>query len=227
MNQNIFVDKGLKSFFMNIYQYVGANLLLSGAVSFFIASNAWLFNLIVGTPLFYVVAFAPVLLSLYVQSNLEKLSISSVRFFYWLYGACIGASISVIFIIYTAHSIFSCFLMAGAIFIAAAVYGRFTSTDLSSLRSVLMIGVIGILVSMLVNFFLHSSLLQYLLSVAIVIVFSGFIAFDMQRLLSIYYSKQSNEMIEKISIIGALHLFISFINIFLALLDLFGSKKGR
>jgi len=117
--------------------------------------------------------------------------------------------------------------MAAAIFCAASIYGKVTSRDLSSLSSTLMIAVMGIFAVSIVNFFMHSDFLQYLLSWAVIAVFSAYIAFDMQQLMAIYFTKQSSEAIEKISIMGALHLFIAVINIFIALLQLFGDRKRR
>lgn len=227
MSERIHADRGLRDFFINIYQYVGLNLILSGAVAMFVASNAVLFNLIMNTPLFFVVVFAPVLVGMYVTSNLDSLSTGAVQLFYWMYGVSIGASLSSIFMVYTSESVVRCFLMAGVIFVSAAIYGKFTSKDLSSMGSVLMIGLIGLIVVSLINFFMCSAFVQYLLSWATIGIFTGFIAFDMQRLQSIYYSRPSGEMIEKISIFGALQLYISFVNIFIALLSLFGDRRRK
>jgi len=223
--EKVYVDKGLKTYFMNIYQYIGVNLALAGAVAFAVASNATMFNLIVGTPLRYVVLFAPLGIVWYMGSNLERLSVTKVQMFYWIYGASIGASLISIFIVYSMDSIVRCFFMAASIFMVAALYGRFTSRDLSSMRSTLTIGLFGILGVSLLNMFMHSSSLQYLLSIAIVVVFTGYIAYDMQQLLAIYFTRHSQDMIEKISIMGALHVFIAMINIFIALLQLFGGRR--
>ena len=223
--EKVYVDKGLRTYFMNIYQYIATNLALAGAIAFAIASSATMFNLIVTTPLFYVVLFAPLGIVWYMGSNIHHISVNKAQTLYWLYGASIGASLSSIFIVYSMDSIVRCFFMAAAVFMAAAMYGRFTSKDLSSMRSTLMVALFGIIGVSIVNMFLHSSGLQYLLSIAIVIIFSAYIAYDMQQLLAIYFTRQSDEMSEKASIMGALHLFISMLNIFLALLHLFGNRR--
>lgn len=225
--ERVYVDKGLKSYFMNIYQYIAVNLALAGAVAFAVASNVTMFNLIVGTPLFYVVLFAPLAIVWYMGSNLQRISVARAQGLYWAYGASVGASISSIFMVYSMESIVRCFFMAAGVFMAAAIYGRFTSRDLSSMRSTLMIALFGIIGVSFVNMFMNSSSLQYLLSIAIVVVFSGYIAYDMQQLLAIYFTRQSDNDVEKISIMGALHLFIAMINIFLALLQLFGDRRRR
>lgn len=223
----VYVDKGVKAYFMNIYQYLGINLLLAGGVSYAIASSATLMNLIFGSPLYYVLLFAPLGIAFYLSSRLNQLSIQKIQVLYWLYGATIGASLSIIFVAYSMDSIFRCFFMAAGIFIAAALYGRFTSKDLSSVRSVLMVGLFGVIGVSIVNLFMQSSAMQYFISIATILVFTGFIAYNMQQLLAIYFTRQSEEAIEKISIIGALQLFISVINIFLALLQLFGDRRRK
>jgi len=227
MSGNVYVDKGLRAYFVNIYQYIGLNLALSGAVAFFVSTNATLFHIIVGSPLFYVVMFAPIGIAWYMGSRMNEMSVGRMQVLFWIYGALIGASLSTIFVVYTSESIFKCFFMAAAIFCAASIYGKVTSRDLSSLSSTLMIAVMGIFAVSIVNFFMHSDFLQYLLSWAVIAVFSAYIAFDMQQLMAIYFTKQSSEAIEKISIMGALHLFIAVINIFIALLQLFGDRKRR
>lgn len=227
MSSNIYVDKGLKAYFMNIYQYIGINLALAGATAFAIASNATIFNIVFNTPLFYAVLFAPIGIVFYMGSNVARLSTGTVQKLYWAYGASVGASLSSVFIAYSMESIFRCFFMAASVFVAASLYGRFTSRDLSSMRSTLLIGLIGIIIVSFINMFMHSTMMQYIISVAIVAIFSGYIAFDMQQLLAIYFTRQSEDMIEKVSIMGALHLFIALINIFLAMLTLFGDRKRR
>ncbi len=224
--EKVYVDKGLRTYFTNIYQYIATNLALAGAVAFAVASSSTMFNLIVATPLRYVVFLAPLFIVIYMGSKVESISAGKMQMLYWIYGASIGASLSSIFIVYSMDSIVRCFFMAAGVFMVAALYGRTTSKDLSSMRSTLMIALFGIIGVSLVNMFLHSSSLQYLLSIVIVVVFSGYIAYDMQQLLSIYFTRQSDEMIEKISITGALHLFIAIVNIFIALLQLFGRRRS-
>lgn len=225
--EHIYVDRGLKSYFLNIYQYVALNLVLAGAVGFYIASNRQLFDLIIASPLFFIIALAPIGISWYMGAKINEISISHARILYWIYGATIGASLSTVFLAFSTASIFKCFFISAAIFGAAALFGRLTSTDLSSMRSTLMIGLFGIIIVSLINMFLGNSLIEYLVSWAIIAVFSGLIAFEMQQLLAIYFTRNSDEMIEKISIIGALNLFISFINIFVAVLRLFGERRDR
>lgn len=221
----IYVDKGLKRYFMNIYQYIGVNLALAGAVAFAIASNSTLFSLIFGSPLMFVVMFAPVGIVLYMNAGFHSFSTNKLQSLFWLYGASIGASLSSIFIIYSMESIFRCFFMASAVFIGASIYGRITSNDLSSIRSTLIIALWGVFFTSLFNMLMQSSAIQYIISILMIVLFSGFIAYDMQQLLGIYFTRQSEEMIEKVSIMGALHLFISMINIFVAMLNLYGDRR--
>lgn len=223
--ENFYVDKGLKRYFLNIYQYVALNLALCGAVGFYVSSSPWLMRAIFGSPLFFIVIFAPIGIAMYLQSRIDSMSASQAQAIYWLFGAVEGVSLSLIFEVYTGSSIFRCFFLAAAVFGAAALYGRSTSRDLSSIRSAVSVGILGLLVVSILNMFMQSSGLQYIVSWLFVGVFSANIAINMQDLLNIYYSRESEENIEKISILGSLSLFISFINIFISLLRLFGERK--
>jgi FtsH-binding integral membrane protein len=137
----------------------------------------------------------------------------------------VGASLSSIFVVYSMENIFRCFFMASAVFLSASIYGRVTSKDLSSMRSTLIVAMWGVLFTSLFNMFMRSSGMQYIISILIIGIFSGFIAYDMQQLLGMYFRRESEEVVEKISIMGALHLFISIINIFVALLYLFDNRR--
>jgi len=106
MSGNVYVDKGLRAYFVNIYQYIGLNLALSGAVAFFVSTNATLFHIIVGSPLFYVVMFAPIGIAWYMGSRMNEMSVGRMQVLFWIYGALIGASLSTIFVVYTSESIF-------------------------------------------------------------------------------------------------------------------------
>jgi FtsH-binding integral membrane protein len=225
--QNVYIDRGLKSYFFSIYQYVALNLLLSGATAFYTFSNPKFFNAIFSGGLFYVILFAPFAIALYLGTALQHISLGRAQFCYWAFGVVQGILMSSVFALYTFDSVARCFFISAAVFGAAAFYGRYTSRDLSSMRSVFMIGLFGIIASSLINLFIGSSALQYLISWGVLVIFTGLVAFDMQRLLAIYFTRQSDEAIEKIAIIGALNLFISFINIFMSVLRLFGDRRNN
>jgi len=225
--KNVYVDKGLKAYFSNIYQYLGLNLLLAGATSFFVLSEPRVFRMFFGTPLFYVLMFAPLGIVMYLGRSIERISFSKAQGFFWAYGIIQGALMSGFLSMYTFESVVRCFMISAAVFLSAAVYGRYTSKDLSSMRSILNIGIFGVIIASLVNIFMGSSLVQHMISWAVIGIFTALVASDMQQLLAIYFTRQSKDNFEKIAVMGALSLFISFINIFISILQLFGDRKDR
>jgi FtsH-binding integral membrane protein len=218
------VDKGFCKFLSSVYQYVGLNLLWAGAIAFFVSTNSFCLQLIFGTPLRYVMLIMPILISGYIGANISTLSLSAVQVLYWVYGGIIGASLSPIFLIYTSESIATCFIITGAVCLAAGLYGKATNQDLSSIGATLSIVVFGLFIVSCFNFIMQSASVQYIVSCLVVIVFPIMIAYTVQRLQNIYYSYADN-VTESFAILGALHIFISFVNIFVHLLYLIGKKR--
>ncbi|MBP9160586.1 MAG: Bax inhibitor-1/YccA family protein, partial [Flavobacteriales bacterium] len=143
------------------------------------------------------------------------------------YSALTGASLSYIFLVYTANSIASVFFVTAALFGVMAVAGYTTKTDLTKLGSILFIGLIGVVIAMLVNMFLKSDTMGYIISVLSVVIFTGLTAYDMQRLKQVGSAVvNGTEMAQKMALMGALSLYLDFLNLFLALLRLFGSRKN-
>lgn len=224
-NQVVHQDSGLSRFFGYIYQNVALGLLLCGAVSFVISSSPALMYAIYRTPLFFLVLFAPLIISFYMGRNINNMTVERAQTFYWIYVSLVGMSISMIFAVYTGSSIAGSFLMASMIFFGAAAYGRATDTDLSKMGNIVGIALVGLIIAMLVNLFLQSSLWTMIISVASVVIFTGLIAFENQALQNLYHSRAAKNDLQKLAILGSLSLFISFINIFLALLNLFGARR--
>ena len=201
-------------------------MFLTGAIAFFIANNTILLRLILGTPLRFVIFFLPLGLNYYLASNFERLSTTACYMFFYAYGLAMGTLLAPIFLLYTSSTIFLAFFSSAFIFFTAALYGRITSKDLSSLSSIVVVCFVGVIFASIVNLFMQSSFIEFTLSIAIICIMSVVIAMENQNLLSIYYRAQnSKEMAEKISIVGALSLYIAFINIFIRMLHLLDSKK--
>ena len=224
---NVYVDKDINVYFSNIYQYIATNLALSGAIAYFIAKTDVISYMLSNTLAYWLILFSPLLISIYLQSNLRNLSLNTAQILYWLYGASIGASMSTIFLRYTTESIFTCFFITSSIFLVASIYGRTTSRNLSSLSSTLSIALLALIAASVINIFINSSLTQHMISYAAILIFSTYIAVENQQILSLYYTRESDAMIEKISIIAALNLYISFINIFISLLHLLGDDRRK
>lgn len=223
--RHVHVDSGLRSYMINVYNYMAMGLGLTGLVAFFVASQPALINAIFGTPFAYVVIFAPLGMAIYIQSTLGKYSLQTVQLLFWVYASLMGISLSSIFIIYNIDSIAKMFLITSSVFGTMSLYGYTTQKDLSSWGAFLFMGVVGILIAMVVNMFLQSGPLDYALSVIIVLLFTGLVAYDTQMIKSLYNSQNSTENSGKIAVIGAMHLYIDFVNIFLALLRLFGNRR--
>jgi FtsH-binding integral membrane protein len=174
----------------------------------------------------YFVMFAPIGLVLLMSFGINKLSSTALIAVYLIYSVLMGMSLSFIFLAYTATSIFTVFLSTAAMFGVMAVAGYTTKTDLTKLGSLLFMALIGIIVAGLINFFLKSSGLSYIISFITVIVFTGLTAYDVQKIKAIGSQVENGtEATAKMSIMGALSLYLDFINLFLALLRLFGSRK--
>jgi FtsH-binding integral membrane protein len=218
-------DVGLRNYFVSIYNNMTMGLLFSGGIAYWMSTNAALMATIWKTPLAYAVIFAPLVLSLGFMFLIERISAAAARVFFYVFAATMGASLSSIFLIYQLGSIFQVFFITSATFLTMSVYGYTTKKDLNSLGSFLMMGVIGIILAGIVNLFLQSSALAFAVSCIAVIVFTLLVAFDTQQLKDTYYTTYGEER-EKLGVVGALSLYINFINIFISLLQILGNKNS-
>lgn len=221
----------VKSFFTGVYSYMFIALGISGIVSWYMANSGlflkWFVNLETGglSPLFYVVAFAPIGLVLLIQSRYEKFSMGNLLMLYILYAVLIGASLSSIFFVYSMGELGSTFLITAGAFGAMAVLGYTTTVDLSKMGSLLYMAFIGIFIASIVNMFMGSEPLGYLISIIGVFVFTGLTAWEMQKLKAVAMDPElSGEQRQKRSLIGGLMLYILFVNLFLSLLHLLGGR---
>jgi hypothetical protein len=219
-------DVGLRNYFVSIYNNMTMGLIFSGGIAYWMSTNPALMATIWKTPpLAYAVIFAPLVLSLGFMFLIERISAAAARVFFYVFAAAMGVSLSSIFMIYQLGSIFQVFFITSATFLTMSVYGYTTKKDLTSLGSFLMMGVIGIILAGIVNLFLQSSALAFAISCISVIVFTLLVAFDTQQLKDTYYTTYGEER-EKLGVVGALSLYINFINIFISLLQLLGEKNS-
>lgn len=228
-------DAGLRAYMLSIYAYMTGGLVLTGLVALFSAQSATVLhamysfqgNAIVGMkPLAWIVTFAPLGLVMFLSFGLQRMSLVTAQLSYWAYAAIMGLSLSTIFLIYTGQSIASVFFITAGTFGGMSFYGYTTKRDLSGLGSLLMMGLLGVIIASVVNMFLKSSALQFGLSVVGVLVFVGLTAYDTQKLKLLYASlTEKTEGAGKIVILGALTLYLDFINLFLQLLYLFGDRR--
>jgi uncharacterized protein len=219
-------DEGLRSYMLSIYNYMGSGLAITGFVAMMVASSETLMQLIFGTPLQWVVALAPLAMIFFVMPNIYNYSIGKAQAMFWIFAGLMGMSLSSIFIVYTGESIAKTFFITASVFGAMSLYGYTTKKDLTSMGSFMIMGLIGLIIASVVNLFLQSSGLQFVLSLLGVAIFVGLTAYDTQRLKQVYYQfAGTGDMATKAAIYGALQLYMDFINLFLQLLHLFGNRR--
>lgn len=224
-------DVGLRSYMLSVYNYMASGVLLTGIVAMLFA-NSSLISLIVDqatgrpTGLFYVTLFAPLAIVFALGFGINRISARTAQLLFWLYAGLIGVQFSSLFLVYTGASIAQAFFSTAAAFLGLSLYGYTTKRDLSGIGTFLIMGVVGIFVALLLNLFLRSPALNLAISAIGVLVFAGLTAYDTQKIKSIYFAVAGNgEAMAKTAVIGALNLYLDFINMFLFLLRLFGDRR--
>jgi FtsH-binding integral membrane protein len=219
------VDEGLRAYMLRVYNYMASGLALTGLVAWLTYATPALFNAIYGTPLMWVVMFAPLGFVLFLSFRINKMSFAAAQTTFWLYAAVMGLSLASIFAIYTGVSVARVFFITAAAFGALSLYGYTTKRDLTGLGAFLFMGLIGIILASVVNIFLGSAGLQFAISIIGVLIFTGLTAYDTQNIKELYFDADSPEVAGKKSIMGALRLYLDFINLFIMLLQLMGQRR--
>jgi len=219
------LDQGLRSYMLGIYNYMALGLGLTGLVATLVASSPALLQAIYGSPLHYVVMLAPVALVFFLSFRLHKLQASTAQTLFWTYAGLMGLSLSWIFLAYTGASVAKVFFITAGTFGAMSLYGYTTQRDLTGMGSFLFMGLIGLVLASLVNIFVKSSAFEFVLSVIGVLIFTGLTAYDTQVIKSEYIEGDDREIMMKKSIMGALRLYLDFINLFLHLLRFLGDRR--
>ena len=220
------VDAGLRQYMLSIYNYMGIGLAITGLVAFMVASSPAAMHMIFGSPLRWVVMLAPLGFVFLFSARINAMSPSTAQLVFWAFAATMGLSMASIFLVFTGTSIARVFFITAATFGATSLYGYTTRADLSRMGSFLFMGLIGIVIASLVNIFIGSSALQFAISVIGVIVFTGLTAYDTQRLKEVYAEAYDQDTLSRIAIMGALTLYLDFINLFTMLLQLMGQRNN-
>jgi uncharacterized protein len=220
-------DEGLRSFMLSVYNYMGLGLAITGLVAFVVASTPAIAVPIFTTPLKWLVILAPLGFVMFLSARIQAMSASAAQITFWLFAGVMGLSMASIFLVFTGESIARVFFVTAATFGAVSLYGYTTKRDLTGMGSFLFMGLIGIVIASLVNLFIGSSALQFAVSVIGVLVFTGLTAWDTQRLKNEYLGslQMGGELVAKAAILGALSLYLNFINLFTSLLQLFGNRN--
>ncbi len=220
------VDAGLRAYMLRVYNYMCVALALTGAVAFFVSTSPTLLQAIYGTPLMWVVFLAPLGMVFFLSARIHKMSAGTAQTMFWIFAALVGLSLASIFIVYTGASVARVFFITAGAFAGLSLVGYTTKRDLSGMRTFLFMGVIGLVIAMVVNMFLGSSGLQLLISVAGVLIFAGLTAYDTQQIKLMYYEADSGEVATKKSIMGALRLYLDFLNMFIFLMHILGVSRN-
>ena len=238
------IDEGLRSYMLRVYNYMGIGLVVTGLVAWFAAAAAVTSDpnaavgqlengtmvtqwgaLLYGSPLMWVVALAPLAFVLVLSFGINKLSVGAAQATFWAFSAIMGLSLSSIFLVYTDASIAKVFFITAATFGAMSLWGYTTKRDLTGMGSFLMMGLIGLIIASIVNIFMQSSAMEWMISAVGVLIFVGLTAYDTQKIKESYSESYGADVLAKNAIMGALSLYLDFINLFMMLLRLFGNRE--
>ncbi|WEX09855.1 Bax inhibitor-1/YccA family protein [Chelativorans sp. AA-79] len=226
------IDEGLRAYMIRVYNLMALGLAITGlaawgAFNFAVADGQLTAfgQLIYQSAFRWVVIFAPLALVFFMSFRIHTMSVSAAQTTFWVYSALVGLSLSTIFLVYTGESIVRTFFITAASFGALSLWGYTTKRDLSGMGSFLFMGLIGIIIASIVNIFLGSSALQFAISVIGVLVFAGLTAYDTQQIKEMYYEGDSQLVAGRKAIMGALRLYLDFINLFMFLLQFLGSSR--
>jgi FtsH-binding integral membrane protein len=219
------IDVGLRQYMLKVYNFMSAGLVVTGLVAYFVAQSDSLLQAIYFSPLRWIVMLAPIGFAVLFGFRIQQMRASTAQMLYWAFAAVMGLSLSYIFVAYTGASVARVFFISAGTFAGMSLYGYTTKRDLAGIGSFMMMGLIGLILAMLVNLFLHSSALQFAISVIGVIVFVGLTAWDTQRIKEMYSAGDAAEIGTKKAILGAFQLYLDFINLFVMLLQLMGSRR--
>lgn len=217
-------DAGLRRHMLSIYNYMASGVLLSGIVALLFARSG-MAEQVFGTPLRWVIALAPLGFVMAMSFGVQRMKTSTLQMLFWAFSVAMGLSLSSIFFVYTGASIATTFFATAAAFAGLSLFGYTTKKDLSAMGSFLIMGVIGILVAMVINIFLQSNGLALAISILGVLIFAGLTAWDTQRLKNEYQMLAGTEFAGKAVVMGALSLYLDFINMFQFLLTFLGDRR--
>jgi FtsH-binding integral membrane protein len=230
------IDQGLRAYMLRVYNYMAIGVAITGLVAYLTFSMAVVqtdaglqltsFGTLIYASLFkWVVIFAPLAMVFFLSARLNSMSLGAAQIAFWVFAALMGLSISSIFLVYAHASIARVFFISAASFGALSLYGYTTSRDFSAWGSFLFMGLIGIILASLVNLFIASTALQFAVSVIGVLIFAGLTAYDTQQIKEMYSVGDDGTVAGRKAVMGALRLYLDFINLFMMLLQLFGDRR--
>ena len=232
------IDEGLRAYMLKVYNYMTTGLLVTGLVAFFFGKASIITNasgeivtltsvgeLLFLSPLKWVVMLAPLGFVFYLSAKINKMSVSAAQTTFWIFSSIMGLSLASIFIQFTGASIARVFFITSGTFAGMSLYGYTTKKDLTKLGGFLFMGLIGIIIASVVNMFFQSGPMQFAISVIGVLIFVGLTAYDTQKIKNMYLAGDTDSMGSKKALMGALRLYLDFINLFILLMQLFGQRR--
>jgi FtsH-binding integral membrane protein len=219
-------DVGLRSHMLKVYNYMASGVLLTGIVSLLFFSSGYAEQLMLGGGILpWIIILSPLAIVFAMSFGVNRMATSTLQMLFWAFATLMGLSMSTLFLVYTGTSIAQTFFATAAAFLSLSLYGYTTKRDLSGFGTFLIMGVVGLLVAMLINMFLQSSAMALAISAIGVLLFAGLTAYDTQRIKSMYVQLQGSEFLGKAAIMGALSLYLDFINMFQFLLSFMGNRR--
>ena len=231
------IDEGLRAYMLKVYNYMITGLVLTGFIAYFFGKAsvaAFTPNGVIltslGQALFnsglsWIIMLAPLGFVFYLSARINKMSVSSAQITFWLFASIMGLSLASVFVQFTGTSIARVFFITAGTFAAMSLYGYTTKRDLTKLGGFLFMGLIGIIIASIVNIFVQSGPMAFIISIIGVLVFVGLTAYDTQTIKNMYYAGDSDSVGSKKALMGALRLYLDFINLFILLLQLFGQRR--
>jgi uncharacterized protein len=219
------IDVGLRQYMLRVYNYMAGGLALTGLVAYFAAASG-IYAQIAHTFLFWIILIAPLGLVLLLSFRINSMSLGAAQATYWVYAGLVGLSIAGIFFVYTQASIATTFFICAAMFAGMSLWGYTTKRDLTRMGSFLFMGLIGVVIASLVNVFIGSAALQFAISIIGVVVFTGLTAWDTQQIKEKYWAGDGSVVAGKKAVMGALRLYLDFLNLFLMLLQFAGVRRN-
>ena len=227
------IDQGLRAYMIRVYNLMGLGLLITGlaawgAFQMAVTGDGQLtaFGQLIYTSAFrWVVILAPLAAVFFLSFRIQSMSVAAAQTTFWVYAGLVGLSLSTIFLVYTGTSITQTFFATAAAFGALSLYGYTTRRDLTAMGSFLIMGVFGLIIAMVVNIFLQSSAMAFAISAIGVMVFAGLSAYDTQKIKEMYYEGDDDAVAGRKAIMGALSLYLDFINLFVFMLQFMGDRR--
>ncbi|MDA0367729.1 MAG: Bax inhibitor-1/YccA family protein [Proteobacteria bacterium] len=231
--QTAAVDAGLRAYMLRVYNYMTVGTAITGITAWMVANTA-LFNVfytardgVIGpSPLGWIAMVSPLIFILAMSFGVNRMKASTIQALFWAVTVVFGISLSTILLTFTGTSVARVFFITAGLFGAMSLYGYTTKRDLTKLGSFLFMGLIGIILASVVNWFIGSSMMQFVISVLGVLIFTGLTAYDTQKIKNTYDSvSHSGELMTKTAVMGALNLYLDFLNLFMMLMHLLGNRN--